>query len=95
MLTFHSDYIVGTKVPFLQSNPKLGFKSALALIQMTLGGSKFCGKTSMFDMAKFLHEVSVLHSTMIASVRDRFGRPTSYQHGYKIVVSKTYSFHWA
>lgn len=56
------------KVPFLQAKPKFGFSSVVALMQITVGAVTLCGKTSIFDISKFLHEVSVLHSTMIASV---------------------------
>lgn len=74
---------VGTYVPFAQLKPNSGFSSAVALKQMTVGAARLCGMTSMFSKEKFEHEVSVLHSTMMASVCVRLGSPTSYQHGYK------------
>ena len=73
------------KVPFLQSKPKLGLNSAVALMQMILGGAMLCGKTSMLSVSKFLHEVFVLHSIIMASVCLRFGSPASYQQGFNRV----------
>jgi hypothetical protein len=75
-------YVPGMNVPFLQSKPKFGFNSAVALIQITLGGAMLCGNTSIFPISKFLHDVFVLHSIMMASVCLRFGSPASYQQGY-------------
>ena len=78
-LAEHYLYIVGTNGPFAHPNPSLRLSSAVALMQTTFGASKLCGKTSIFAISKFLHEVLVLHSTMMASVWLRFGRPTLYQ----------------
>ena len=72
---------VGTNAPFAQLNPRPGFSSAVALIQTTLAASKLCGKISIFDSLKFLHEVFVLHSIITASLCVRLGKPTLYQHG--------------
>ena len=74
-------YMVGTNVPLAQSNPRLGLSAAVALMHTTLGASRLCGNTSMFENLKSLHDCSVLHSTTTASVCMRFGSPTSYQHG--------------
>lgn len=86
--------MVGTKVPFAQVNPRLGLSACVAFMQITLGVSKLCGKTSMFDISKFLHEVLVLHSTIMASVCVRLGRPTSYQQGYNAKSTKAHTIHW-
>ena len=47
-----------------------------------LGSSLFCGDSWMFSKEKPEQDVFVLHSTMIASLCLRFGRPASYQQGY-------------
>jgi hypothetical protein len=71
----------GEKVPLRQSKPGCGFSWAVALMQITVGGSMFWGMIWILCSSKFLHEDSVLHSIITASVCLRFGSPTSYQHG--------------
>lgn len=82
----HSDrhgyaYSVGIYVPFAQLNPRFGFRSASASMQMTVGCAIVCGNMLMLLSLKFWHELFVLHSMMIASVCVRFGSPALYQQG--------------
>lgn len=76
-------HAIGMKVPLWQSKPRSGFSSASAFMQMTVGGSMLCGITWILLNSKSLHDVSELHSRMMASVWARLGRPTLYQHGCK------------